>query len=73
MSSKETLFDRRIIARQIKHGRTSRKEFEQYLESLPDVSAKAVPMLSGPAPRAAAARARPEESDEELENDEQGE
>lgn len=73
MSSKETLFDRRIIARQIKYGRTSRKELEQYLDSLPDVSSKAVPMLSGLAPRAATARATPEESDEEPENDEQGE
>lgn len=73
MSSKEILFDRRVVARQIKSGRTTRKELEQYLESLPDVSGKAVPMFSGPAPRAAPARGRTEEGGEEAENEEHGE
>ena len=48
--SKETLFDRRIVARNIELGRISRKELEQYLGSLPDVGNKSVPMFSMPQP-----------------------
>jgi hypothetical protein len=44
--SKDTLFDRRIVARNITFGRISRKELEQYLGGLPDVSDKSVPMFS---------------------------
>jgi hypothetical protein len=44
--SKETMFDRRIAARNIGLGRISRKEFEQHLASLPDVSGKSVPLFS---------------------------
>jgi len=41
----EYLFDRRIVSRNIKRERITRKEYEQYLKSLDDVTAKAVPMF----------------------------
>ena len=44
--SKETLFDRRIVARNIALGRVSRKEFDQYLSSLVDATERSVPMFS---------------------------
>jgi len=33
------LFDRRIVERNIKRGLTTRKDYEKYLKSLPDVAA----------------------------------
>lgn len=46
MSSKQDqVFDKRVLGRNIKHNRISRKEYEQYLKALPDVTAKAVPIF----------------------------
>jgi hypothetical protein len=41
----ESLFDKRIIARNLHHKRLSRKEYEQYLAGLEDVARKAVPIF----------------------------
>lgn len=57
------LIDRRVVNRNLKHGRLTRKEFDQYLASLPDVSSKAVPMFSEP--RASAIPASSAEDDED--------
>jgi hypothetical protein len=57
------LFDRRVVQRNLKHGRLSRKEFDQYLASLPDASAKAVPMFFD---RVLDANREPDELDAEL-------
>ena len=43
----EPAIDKRIAARSLKHERISRKDYEQYLKSLMDVSSKAVPIFSG--------------------------
>ena len=40
----EKLYDRRIVARNIKRGRISAKEYEQFLKGLEDVKDKCVPM-----------------------------
>ena len=46
MSGKpEYLFDTRIVARNIKRERITRKEYEQHLKGLEDVADKAVPMF----------------------------
>ncbi len=63
--SKETLFDRRIVGRNIALGRVSRKDFDQYLGSLPDVSEKSVPMFSVTQPPRADVSAGEEEGEEE--------
>jgi hypothetical protein len=39
------VFDRRVVQRNLKHGRVTRKEYDQYLAGLPDVATKAVPMF----------------------------
>jgi hypothetical protein len=47
MSSKpESYFDKRIVARNIKHNKISKKEYEQFLKGLKDASVKSVPMFS---------------------------
>ncbi len=45
MPSRDALFDRRILARNLKAGKITRKELEQYLTGLPDASARAMPMF----------------------------
>lgn len=46
MSQKpESLFDKRIVDRNIKREKLTRKEHKQYLKGLPDAAAKAVPMF----------------------------
>lgn len=46
MSSKvDVSYDKRIVARSIKKGRITRKEYEQYLKGLKDATEKAVPMF----------------------------
>ncbi len=63
MSKSETLYDRRIIARSLKAGRISKKEYEQYLAGLQDASVKSAPLLG--------AAAELPEDDLEDEQDEQ--
>lgn len=47
MSSKQdTIFDKRVVRRNIKRNLLTGKEYEQYLKSLKDAKEKAVPMLS---------------------------
>jgi hypothetical protein len=41
----ESVFDKRIVARNLHHKRLSRKEYEQYLASLEDAAEKAVPIF----------------------------
>ena len=54
MSGKpESLFDKRIVQRNVRKNRVSRKEVDQFLKSLPDVAAKAVPVFSPGQPGAA--------------------
>jgi hypothetical protein len=46
MSSRtEKLFDKRIVTRNIRKNKLSRKEYEQYLKGLEDSTAKAVPLF----------------------------
>lgn len=53
MSGKpEYLFDTRIVSRNIKRERITRKEYEQHLKGLEDVTHKAVPMFFEDAERA---------------------
>ena len=40
----ETSFDRRIVNRNIKRGLVTRKEYDQYISNLEDVTDKAVSM-----------------------------
>ncbi|MFH2009240.1 MAG: hypothetical protein ABI333_21805 [bacterium] len=42
----DSLFDKRIISRNIHRGRVTRKEYEQFLKGLADTTNKAVPMFS---------------------------
>ena len=63
--SKDTLFDRRIVARNISLGRISRKEFDQYLGSLPDVGDRSVPIFS----MAQASRHDDDDDDDEEEDE----
>jgi hypothetical protein len=64
MSTKpESAFDKRIIARNIKRGKVTRKEYDQVLESLPDVSNKSIAIFTSP----------DELEDEELEEEEEEE
>jgi hypothetical protein len=47
MSAKNELqYDQRTIERKIQRGLVTRKEYDQYLASLKDVSDKAVPLFS---------------------------
>lgn len=71
------LLDRRVVSRNLKHGRLTRKELDQHLASLPDVSGKAVPMFTegraAPIPESArrdADRLEDEDDDEDEDGDE---
>jgi hypothetical protein len=44
-SRADGLFDRRILARNLKSGKITRKELEQYLASLPDAGPRAMPLF----------------------------
>lgn len=46
MASKHNeIFDRRIVARNMKRGKLNRQEYEKHLAGLPDVGHKAVPLF----------------------------
>jgi hypothetical protein len=68
MPKLDGLIDRRVVSRNVKHGRLTRKEFDQYLASLPDVSGKAVPMFSEV--RASAIPVSPAADDDDEDEDE---
>lgn len=45
MQDNEEFFDVRVHKRYIKEGRTTQKDYEKHIKSLPDVSDKATPLV----------------------------
>ena len=73
MPKVDGLLDRRVVARNLKHGRLTRKEYEAHLASLPDVSTKAVPMFSEARVAQIPTAAVAEDDDEDEGEDGEGE
>jgi hypothetical protein len=68
----DSAFDRRVVQRNLKHGRLTRKEYDQYLAGLPDAAGKAVPMFSEVRASQIPAAAIDEGEDEGEDEDDEG-
>jgi len=70
MKNKEDfLYDVRIVNRNIRDGAVSKKDYDKYIESLPDVEDKSEPLIIDDEPEALSAAA--DEAGEEAAEDEE--
>ncbi len=66
MKNKEDfLYDVRIVNRNIRDGAVSKKEYDKYIESLPDVEDKSEPLIIDDEPEALSAGEEAAEDEEE--------